>query len=214
VVFVFVYQREPHARQMAFADVPQPKDYVERCELARRTCDDLTLDPTSVWIDRMDDRSRAAFGDLPSPAIVVDPFGVIRHKLPWAEPEKLEPLLAALQAGLAAEVAKQLAVDPRAEPQDAMPIAKVGARLWQLRRGAAIDERLRRPASLWTAAEGRPVDGWQLGDKPEWLDFVAAAAVVGQDATAAAARELLARLQSCGDAVVQDWAKRQAEARR
>jgi hypothetical protein len=76
--FVFVYQREPHAQQQAFRDVQQPQNLGERCELARRTCAEFDLAPGTVWIDGMDDQSRALFGDLPSPAIVVDPFGVVR----------------------------------------------------------------------------------------------------------------------------------------
>ena len=72
--FVFVYQREPHAGQLAFVDVQQPKDLGERVELARRTCTDMELAPASIWVDGMDDQSRALFGDLPSPAIVIDPL--------------------------------------------------------------------------------------------------------------------------------------------
>jgi hypothetical protein len=98
VEFVFVYQREPHARQMAFADVEQPKDLGERCALAQKTCDELALPSARVWIDGMDDQSRALFGDLPSPAIVIDPRGVIRSKLPWAEPDALTPIVQQLLA--------------------------------------------------------------------------------------------------------------------
>jgi len=44
VKFVVVYQREPHARQLAFRDVLQPKNFEERAALARRTRDELDLD--------------------------------------------------------------------------------------------------------------------------------------------------------------------------
>ena len=36
-----VYQREPHARQLAFRDVAQPETFEERAELARRMLDEL-----------------------------------------------------------------------------------------------------------------------------------------------------------------------------
>lgn len=98
IEFVIVYQREPHARQLAFADVAQPKNLGERCALARRTCDELMLAPAMVWVDGMDDQSRALFGDLPDPAIVIDADGVIRHKLPWAEPALLRPIVEQLLA--------------------------------------------------------------------------------------------------------------------
>ena len=68
---VVVYQREPHARQMAFENVEQPKDRAERVALARRTLAELKLD-VEVWIDDLGDQSRALFGDLPHSAIVVD----------------------------------------------------------------------------------------------------------------------------------------------
>lgn len=92
VRFVFVYQREPHARQMAFRDVPQPKTYTERVALARKTLDELNLD-MDVWIDDMGDQSRFAFGDLPSWVVVVRPNGEIRRKAQWPEPEILEKIL-------------------------------------------------------------------------------------------------------------------------
>lgn len=118
--FVIVYQREPHARQLAFADVEQPKNLGERCALARRTCDELMLAPAMVWVDGMDDQSRALFGDLPDPAIVIDANGVIRHKLPWAEPALLRPLVAQLLAASKAK-APQRPHEASAPEGDAWP---------------------------------------------------------------------------------------------
>lgn len=89
---LIVYQREPHAGQLAFRDVEQPQTRSERVALARRTAEELALG-VPILIDELDDRSRAWFGDLPSPAIVIDPRGVVRSKLPWAEPDVLGPRL-------------------------------------------------------------------------------------------------------------------------
>ncbi len=93
MVFLTVYQREPHARQMGFDDIVQPKDYDERCQLAERTRDELELHDATILVDGMVDQSRELFGDLPSPAIVIGPDGLILDKLPWAEPAVLGPRL-------------------------------------------------------------------------------------------------------------------------
>lgn len=89
---------------MAFRDVPQPTTIEERLALARRACDEFEL-PQDFWIDGLDDQSRALFGDLPSPALILDPDGKVVAKLPWAEPDQLGPKLdehlAALDAVLA-----------------------------------------------------------------------------------------------------------------
>jgi hypothetical protein len=102
VRFVVVYQREPHARQMAFEDVPQPTTYEERVALARRTLDELNLD-VDVWVDDLGDTSRAAFGDLPHPAIVLDPAGRVRAKLAWCDPEVVDNLVKDVQRDLPAD---------------------------------------------------------------------------------------------------------------
>mgnify|MGYP001367527796 CR=1 FL=1 len=86
--FVIVYQREPHARQLAFDGTLQPKSDVERVALAKKALDEMNLD-VDVWIDDLGDSSRAMFGDLPNWAVVVSPDGKIHAKLEWAEPEKL-----------------------------------------------------------------------------------------------------------------------------
>lgn len=90
--FVVVYQREPHARQMAFENVEQPKNRAERVVLARRTLAELSLD-VEVWIDDQGDQSRALFGDLPNSAVVIDPTGVIHLKLPWCDPAIVDAAL-------------------------------------------------------------------------------------------------------------------------
>ena len=49
-----VYQREPHARQLAFRDVAQPETFEERAALAARMLEDLELDvevPGRHWDD-------------------------------------------------------------------------------------------------------------------------------------------------------------------
>ena len=90
--FIVVYQREPHARQMAFRDVPQPKDFAERAALAKKALAELKLD-VDVWIDDQGDQSRALFGDLPHSAIVLDRAGTVALKLSWCDPEVLKRTL-------------------------------------------------------------------------------------------------------------------------
>ena len=51
-----------------------------------------------MWIDGLDDASRFAFGALPNWAIVVDPAGVVRLKLPWFVPEVVERAVDEVQA--------------------------------------------------------------------------------------------------------------------
>ena len=87
-----VYQREPHARQMAFKEIAQPKTRAERVTLAKKTLAELKLD-VEVWIDDLGDASRAAFGDVPNPAIVLDTKGIIRMKLSWSDPAVLQRFL-------------------------------------------------------------------------------------------------------------------------
>lgn len=86
---MIVYQKEPHAGQLAFKDIPQPEDFVQRCELARRMKTEYEL-PMTVLVDQMDDQSRALFSDLPSPAFVIDADGIVRAKFPWADAETIE----------------------------------------------------------------------------------------------------------------------------
>ena len=84
-----VYQREPHARQLAFGDVAQPETFAERAALARRMLKELELD-VEVWVDDLGDRSRATFGDLPSWAVMLSRGGSIKRKVAWPDPESLQ----------------------------------------------------------------------------------------------------------------------------
>lgn len=97
MVFAVVEQREPHAGRMAFADLEQPATFAERLALARRLRDELEV-TLPIYVDGMDDASRALFSDLPSPAFVMDRAGRIAKKLPWAEPEPLGKVLDELLA--------------------------------------------------------------------------------------------------------------------
>lgn len=107
---------------MAFEAIAQPTSYAERAALAQKTCEELEL-TTTMLIDTLDDQSRAYFGDLPSPAIVIGPDGVVRIKLPWAEPDVLAPRLA------------KLLDDERAAPmvEDATPRERVVRALARVR---------------------------------------------------------------------------------
>jgi len=77
---------------MSFKDIAQPKTYAERCALATRTRSEFQV-TSPLLVDDMNDQSRALFGDLPTPAIVIDPEGRVSVKLPWAEPDVLKPRL-------------------------------------------------------------------------------------------------------------------------
>lgn len=113
MVFAVVEQKEPHAGRMAFASITQPATFAERHALAVRMRDELEV-PLPIWIDGMDDASRALFSDLPSPAFVIDRDGRIAHKLPWADATALQPVLARL---LAAEL-------PATARRDTMSLAQ------------------------------------------------------------------------------------------
>lgn len=202
--FVFVYQREPHARQMAFEQIAQPEHIGERCELARKTCEELQLPADRVWIDGMDDQSRALFGDLPSPAIVIDACGIVRHKLPWCEPEALQPVLEAAVSRDRRGAAARLQLDPRAEPADEPEAAWLGAALGAVHRGAALpQERARRPAVLWAAAVGAVPEG-ELPDS--WLGLVACATLAERLPDHAACSVWLDRLIASNSVPARHWA--------
>lgn len=206
---MFVYQREPHAGQMAFADIQQPADLGERVQLARATCEAMALPPEQIWVDGMDDQSRALFGNLPSPAIVVDPFGVVRAKLPWAEPELLAPLLKELVPTLAT-TAEQLLASPREGTPTPAPDAKafdtrrLGALLWQLRRGRTdVELPLTLPA---IAASARLAPDAGLPADDAWLRLVAAAAMVDAHPDDARCADWLKLLTAAEQPAVQQWA--------
>jgi hypothetical protein len=92
VAFVIVYQREPHAGRMAFADLAQPATFAERRALATRAKDELGL-PLLSLVDGMDDASRALFSDLPAPVFALDRFGHVAAKEPWIDVDKLPAML-------------------------------------------------------------------------------------------------------------------------
>ena len=92
---LIVYQKEPHAGQLAFKEVAQPKNFEERCLLAQKMKDEYEL-PMQVLIDTMEDQSRALFSDLPSPAFVIDEDGIVRDKFPWADAALIETSVANL----------------------------------------------------------------------------------------------------------------------
>ncbi|MBL8734933.1 MAG: hypothetical protein JNL12_00770 [Planctomycetes bacterium] len=208
--FVFVYQREPHAGQMAFADIQQPADLGERVQLARRTCEAMALPPDQIWVDGMDDQSRALFGNLPSPAIVVDPFGVIRAKLPWAEPELLAPLLKELVPTFAATARQLLQPSPEGDAHDRpdsgptpTPERQLGAKLFRMRQGGS-DAAL--PVSLAAIAASTmlPTDT-ELPDGDPWLRLVAAAAMVAAHPDDARCADWLALLATANEPAVRQW---------
>jgi hypothetical protein len=90
--FVVIYTREPHARQMAFKDIAQPANWEERKALADKAKKELELDALFL-IDEMGDPSRALFGDIPNPAILVELDGTVKDKLAWADASVLRDLL-------------------------------------------------------------------------------------------------------------------------
>ncbi|MFK7770250.1 MAG: hypothetical protein AB8B55_23775 [Mariniblastus sp.] len=87
---LIVYQKEPHAGQLAFKEIEQPETVDQRRELAKRMKDEYEL-PMTVLVDTMEDQSRALFSDLPSPAFVIDSEGIVRAKFPWADAETIRP---------------------------------------------------------------------------------------------------------------------------
>ena len=92
VLYVVVYTREPHARQMAFRDIPQPTSLKERRDLALKTKKAMRLDALFL-LDEMGDPFRKLFGDVPSPAIFVDKGGRIADKLSWADASEVARVL-------------------------------------------------------------------------------------------------------------------------
>lgn len=184
-----VEQKEPHAGVMAFADVAQPGTFAERCTLARRMRDELEV-PLPIYVDGMDDASRALFSDLPSPAFLIDRAGRIADKLPWADPA---PLAAALRAVLAGDTA--------------MPATKTGDH--------SLDQRDTFARRLLAAGKPDEALAW-LAAKPEpappvppALDAVARAAVTRALALAAknaSASERTAAIDEARTAIAAAWA--------
>jgi hypothetical protein len=96
VVFLAIEQKEPHAGQLAYTEVEQPSTYAGRQALAIRCRDELQI-PFRILVDGMDDASRALFGDLPSPAFVIDAAGRVADKLPWTDPDRIAEILKELE---------------------------------------------------------------------------------------------------------------------
>ena len=86
---MIVYQKEPHAGQLAFRDVAQPETLEQRVSLAKRMKEEYEL-PMTVLVDTMEDQSRALLSDLASPAFVIDADGMIANKFPWADAPQIE----------------------------------------------------------------------------------------------------------------------------
>ncbi len=92
VLFVVIYTREPHARQMAFKKIVQPTTWKERRDLAKRTKKEMRLDVLFL-VDGMGDPSRKLFGDVPNPAIFVEKGGKVAEKLSWADASEVQRVL-------------------------------------------------------------------------------------------------------------------------
>jgi len=92
VLFVVIYTREPHARQMAFKNIVQPTSWEERRDLARKTKKEMKLDVLFL-VDDMGDPSRKLFGDVPNPAIFVEKGGKVAEKLSWADASEVRRVL-------------------------------------------------------------------------------------------------------------------------
>jgi len=178
VKFVVVYQREPHARQLAFRDVLQPKNFEERAALARRTRDELDLD-VEIWIDDMGDSSRAAFGDLPSWGVLISPNGHVMRKVSWPDPDELQafarniwtPAKTDRAAAARARVARSLAA---AEQLAVAPAEETAAA-----RRARQHDRRAHLAALVCAAPEHP-------DRTAWLQQLAGDGPAAQRAWALA----------------------------
>jgi len=87
ILFIVLYQREAHPGELSFKEIDQPEEYDARLELAKKTCDELSI-ATLVVIDEMDNAVRDAYGGLPNSAYVIDKGGKILHKEAWARPDE------------------------------------------------------------------------------------------------------------------------------
>ncbi len=144
VAFVIVYQREPHAGRMAFAEIAQPTTLDERRLLAARARDELQL-PLLSLVDGMDDASRAWFSDLPAPVFVLDRYGQVAAKQPWID---LEDLPAMIDRAL---IARPAAASVHAELADAL-----AALIPAATSTASVASSSSRPTESSTAASSRP----------------------------------------------------------
>ena len=67
--------------------------------------------PFRILVDGMDDASRAIFGDLPSPAFVIDSAGRVVDKLPWADPDRIAEILKGLEGSAESRSAQPAGID-------------------------------------------------------------------------------------------------------
>jgi len=87
VLFIVLYQREAHAGELRFEEIEQPEEYEARLELAKKSCEELSI-ATLVVIDGMDNAVREAYGGLPNSAYVIDKGGEVLYKEGWARPDE------------------------------------------------------------------------------------------------------------------------------
>ncbi len=92
IAMFVVYVREPHAGEENYEEIEQPETMDERKVLAQRTCDEDHL-VMPFLIDEMDNAVRAAYGDLPNSAVIIDKSGVLVEKQGWADAEKIDETL-------------------------------------------------------------------------------------------------------------------------
>lgn len=89
---LIIYQKEPHAGQMAFKNIRQPESLEERIELAARMKDEYEM-PMPVLVDTMKDQSRAYYSELPSPVFIINEQGLIQKKFPWPDVDQIRDAL-------------------------------------------------------------------------------------------------------------------------
>ena len=87
ILFIVLYQREAHPGELSFKEIEQPEEYDARVELAKKTCDELSI-ATLVVIDEMDNVVRDAYGGLPNSAYVIGKGGKVLYKEAWAQPDE------------------------------------------------------------------------------------------------------------------------------
>ncbi len=102
IAMFVVYVREPHAGEENYEDIEQPESMDERKVLATKTCaEDHLVIP--FLIDEMDNAVRAAYGDLPNSAVIIDKNGIILEKQGWTDAEKIDETLANLIGSVATD---------------------------------------------------------------------------------------------------------------
>ena len=94
IEILIIYQKEPHAGQMAFKNIRQPESLEERIELAGRMQEEYEM-PMPVLVDTMEDQSREYFSELPSPVFIINAQGQIQAKFPWPDVDQIRDALAA-----------------------------------------------------------------------------------------------------------------------